>query len=155
MVIESGEDELDIKCEPASDSAAAAGASPADSSTEDDGEIDSGPFFITLPPGESLASHGHNNITKNVPPHILYNLRGVRCKICWRVFRRTDAVDVLVKHIEEQHPEKATVHYLRMVRRQNAFDKVIGKGIPYCTCKYCKIFGLARFHKRFWKTTCR
>ncbi|KAJ1524663.1 hypothetical protein ONE63_011146 [Megalurothrips usitatus] len=89
--------------------------------------------------------------TKDVPPHILYSLRGVRCKLCWLLIKGTKAVQRLLKHTKEVHPHKATDSFLNKLRRDNAFDKVIGNGIRYCTCPYCKIFGIARFHDGFWK----
>ena len=92
-------------------------------------------------------------MTKDVPPEILYTRRGVRCRLCWKPFRHAKAVDMLLHHTKEKHAEKATASYLRMLRRENAFDKVIGKGILYCRCKFCKIFGLARLEKNK-KTKC-
>lgn len=89
--------------------------------------------------------------TKDVPPHILFSQRGVRCKLCWHLFKGTKAVDKLLKHTKETHPLQATASFLEQVRQDNVYEKLIGKGIRYCTCPYCKIFGLARFHDGFWK----
>lgn len=89
--------------------------------------------------------------TKRVPPHILYTVRGVRCQICGILIKASNAVDKLVKHTIEEHPKKATVSFLKQVRQRNAFDKVIGEGIRYCTCKRCQLFGMARFHEGFWQ----
>ena len=113
---------------------------------EDDCDVDEVPGYMTIPP-----DHNPDKLTKEVPPHILYTRKGVRCHHCWHLFKCKNAVDVLVQHTKDKHPKIATASYLNKLREDNSFDKLIGNGMRYCTCKYCKVFGIARFHDGFPK----
>lgn len=111
-----------------------------------DGDSDDILGYVTIP-----SDHDPDKLTKEVPPHILYTLRGVRCYHCWCLFKGPDAVDVLVQHTKDHHPKRATPADLKMLRKNNTFDKLIQNGVRYCTCEYCKIFEMARFHNGFSK----
>lgn len=90
------------------------GAADTDSDTED--QVIKEDQFITR--------EGHKKtLTRNVPPEILYTVRGVRCWLCHKPFRNPKAVDMLLDHTKEMHPKKATASFLRLLRRENALTR--------------------------------
>lgn len=80
---------------------------------------------------------------KDVPPIALYTFRGVMCKICFQRFNGKSCVETLIEHTKLHHKELATERYLKYIRLANRFERLIGNGIPYCTCDFCRRFGLA------------
>ena len=82
-------------------------------------------------------------VTKEVPAAVIYSAIGVRCMFCYNVFKGTRCVDALMQHTKKDHPSRASPRFLRQLVRDNAPEKIIGNGIPYCTCPVCRVCSYA------------
>lgn len=86
-------------------------------------------------------------ITKDVPPHVVYSVRGVRCCHCGKPFRSPTCVEQLIEHTKRMHPLRATPRHIRLLRKETSFKNVLGNGMPYCKCRACRLFGAASLDK--------
>ncbi|KAJ1521772.1 hypothetical protein ONE63_003407 [Megalurothrips usitatus] len=89
-------------------------------------------------------------VTKRVPPAYAYCHRGVRCKVCYDLFKGTRCVDDLVSHVKSIHKKLASHQYLQNIRDENTAEKIIGQGMLYCECENCKVVCKGSI----WNSTC-
>lgn len=80
-------------------------------------------------------------LTKNVPAAIAFCRRGVRCKICFYLFKGPTCVDRLVEHTKVKHPLRASSKHLEQLRENNSVEKIVGDGMRMCRCEMCTYIG--------------
>jgi hypothetical protein len=87
---------------------------------------------------EPSTTRHHYQITKNIPPDVVYCMRGVRCKLCYDLFKGHKCVERLVEHTKLKHKSRASFKFLRQLHENNSPEKVVGEGMRYCTCEHCE-----------------
>ncbi|KAK3925560.1 Gamma-glutamyl phosphate reductase [Frankliniella fusca] len=96
-----------------------------------------------------------NALTMDVPEFAVYCMRGVRCRICWFAAKGVNCVQRLINHTVKFHPEKSAEKFLDNIQKENSFEKVLGNGLPYCTCSTCICVGYVGWEKKIHRNVGR